>query len=67
MNDNIKISCKNIWKLYCENPEKFLAANDFNPSSNLIRSEKYIPAVRDANIDVMTGEILVIMLSLIHI
>jgi glycine betaine/proline transport system ATP-binding protein len=61
MNDNVKISCKNIWKLYGENPEKFLAANDFNPSSNLIRSEKYIPAVRDANIDVMTGEILVIM------
>jgi glycine betaine/proline transport system ATP-binding protein len=61
MNDNIKISCKNIWKLYGENPEKFLAANDFNPSTNLIKSEKYIPAVRDANIDVMTGEILVIM------
>ena len=61
MNDNIKISCKNIWKLYGENPEKFLAANDYNPSTNLIKSEKYIPAVRDANIDVMTGEILVIM------
>ena len=61
MNDNVKISCKNIWKLYGENPEKFLAANDYNPSTNLIKSEKYIPAVRDANIDVMTGEILVIM------
>ena len=61
MNDNVKISCKNIWKLYGENPEKFLAANDFNPSSNLIKSEKYIPAVCDANIEVMTGEILVIM------
>ena len=61
MNDNIKISCKNIWKIYGENPEKFLAANDYNPSTNLIKSEKYIPAVRDANIDVMTGEILVIM------
>ena len=61
MNDNIKISCKNIWKLYGENPEKFLAVNDYNPSTNLIKSEKYIPAVRDANIDVMTGEILVIM------
>ena len=61
MNDNVKISCKNIWKLYGENPKKFLAANDFNPSTNLIKSEKYIPAVRDANINVMTGEILVIM------
>ena len=61
MNDNIKISCKNIWKLYGENPEKFLATNNFNPSTDLIKSEKYIPAVRDANIDVMTGEILVIM------
>ena len=61
MNDNVKISCKNIWKLYGENPEKFLATNNFNPSTDLIKSEKYIPAVRDANIDVMTGEILVIM------
>ena len=61
MNDNIKISCKNIWKLYGESPEKFLATNNFNPSADLIKSEKYIPAVRDANIDVMTGEILVIM------
>ncbi len=61
MSENVKISCKNIWKLYGDNPQKFL--NDFNnnPSTEEIKKNNYIPAVRDASIDVKTGEILVIM------
>ena len=61
MTDEIKISCRNIWKLYGENPEKFLNVNNNNPSIEQIKKENYIPAVRDANIDVKTSEILVIM------
>ena len=61
MNSEIKISCKNIWKLYGENPEKFLKNKNFNPTTNEIKNNNYIPAVRDASIDVHTGEILVIM------
>ena len=61
MNDEIKISCRNIWKLYGENPEKFLNVNNNNPTIEQIKKENYIPAVRDATIDVKTGEILVIM------
>ena len=61
MDDQIKISCSNIWKLYGENPEKFLKKNNNNPSTEQLKSNKYIPAVRDASIDVKTGEILVIM------
>ena len=61
MDDQIKISCSNIWKLYGENPEKFLKENNNNPSTEQLKSNKYIPAVRDASIDVKTGEILVIM------
>ena len=61
MSDEIKISCRNIWKLYGENPEKFLNVNNNNPSIEQIKKENYIPAVRDATIDVKTSEILVIM------
>tara|TARA_A100001011_G_scaffold185872_1_gene194559 strand:+ start:1240 stop:2259 length:1020 start_codon:yes stop_codon:yes gene_type:complete len=61
MSDSIKISCKNIWKLYGDQPEKFLKNYNNNPSTEDIKKNKFIPAVRDANIDVITGEILVIM------
>ena len=61
MTNEIKISCKNIWKLYGENPEKFLKNKNFNPTTDEIKKNNYIPAVRDASIDVHTGEILVIM------
>ena len=61
MNNQIKISCSNIWKLYGENPEKFLKENKNKPTTEQLKLNKYIPAVRDASIDVKTGEILVIM------
>ena len=61
MSENIKISCRNIWKLYGKNPKKFLAENNHDPSTEQITSNNYIPAVRNATIDVKTGEILVIM------
>ena len=61
MNKEAKISCKNIWKLYGEAPEKFLKNTNNNPTTEEIKKNNYIPAVRDASIDVNTGEILVIM------
>ena len=61
MNKETKISCKNIWKLYGEAPEKFLKNTNNNPTTEEIKKNNYIPAVRDASIDVNTGEILVIM------
>ena len=61
MNNQIKISCSNIWKLYGENPEKFLKETKNKPTTEQLKLNKYIPAVRDASIDVKTGEILVIM------
>ena len=61
MNNQIKISCSNIWKLYGENPEKFLKETKNNPTTEQLKLNKYIPAVRDASIDVKSGEILVIM------
>ncbi len=61
MKNEIKISCKNIWKLYGENPQRFLKTKNNNPSTDDLKNNNYIPAVRDASIDVLTGEILVIM------
>ena len=61
MNKEKKISCKNIWKLYGETPEKFLKNTNNSPTTEEIKQNNYIPAVRDASIDVNTGEILVIM------
>jgi len=56
-----KISCRNVWKLYGADPAGFLAAHNYQPDLETIRSNGYISAVRDATIDVHTGEILVIM------
>jgi|TARA_A100001011_G_scaffold41710_2_gene39320 glycine betaine/proline transport system ATP-binding protein len=61
MKSEIKISCRNIWKLYGENPKRFLKTKNNNPSTDDLKNNNYIPAVRDASIDVLTGEILVIM------
>ena len=61
MKNEAKISCKNIWKLYGEAPDKFLKNTNNNPTTEEIKKNNYIPAVRDASIDVNTGEILVIM------
>ncbi len=54
------INCQNVWKLYGNNPEKFINSDEDKSLEN-IKKNNFIPAVRDANIDVYKGEILVIM------
>ncbi len=56
-----KISCRNVWKLFGSDPEKFLAAHEGVPDTEAITASGYIPAVRDATVDVHEGEILVLM------
>ncbi|MEC9395235.1 MAG: glycine betaine/L-proline ABC transporter ATP-binding protein [Actinomycetota bacterium] len=56
-----KIVCRNVWKLYGPDPEKFLAAHDGNPSTEAVKESGYIPAVRDASLEVHEGEIVVLM------
>jgi glycine betaine/proline transport system ATP-binding protein len=56
-----KIVCRNVWKLYGTAPEKFLAAHDGNPSVQAVKEAGYIPAVRDASLEVYEGEIVVLM------
>ena len=47
MKNEAKISCKNIWKLYGEAPEKFLKNTNNNPTTEEIKKNNYIPAVRE--------------------
>ena len=39
MSKSVKISCKNIWKLYGDQPERFLKENNNNPSTEEIKKK----------------------------
>ena len=54
------ISCKNVWKLFGDKPEAYLAKAQ-GKSFSEIRADGYIAAVRNVNVDVAKGELLVIM------
>ncbi len=56
-----KIACRNVWKLYGPDPEKFLATHGGDPDLATIKEHGYIPAVRQASLEVHEGEIVVIM------
>ncbi|MGI9419245.1 MAG: ATP-binding cassette domain-containing protein, partial [Geminicoccaceae bacterium] len=55
------ISCRHVWKLFGADPEGFLKRHGGNPSAEAVAESEYIAAVRDANLEVNRGEILVIM------
>ena len=61
MNDKVKLSCKDVTKLYGDHPEQFLKNHNYAPNDEAIRKGGYIPAVRHATFDVSEGEILVVM------
>ena len=56
-----KISCRHVWKVFGPHPEKFFRAHGGAPGADAFAGSGYIPAVRDASLDVFPGEILVIM------
>ena len=56
-----KISCRHVWKIFGPNPERFFRTHNGDPDSEAFSGSGYIPAVRDATLDVYPGEILVIM------
>lgn len=56
-----KIACRNVWKLYGSHPAKFIAAHGGAPDTEALKTGGYIPAVRDATVEVYEGEILVLM------
>ena len=56
-----KISCRGVWKIFGPHPERFFHAHGGAPDLDAFAGSGYIPAVRDATLDVFPGEILVIM------
>ncbi|WP_299288719.1 glycine betaine/L-proline ABC transporter ATP-binding protein [uncultured Tateyamaria sp.] len=55
------ISCKNAWKIFGADPEKYLRSMPAGHSFDDIRADGYIAGVKDVSIDVTRGEMLVIM------
>lgn len=55
------ISCRHVWKLFGADPEGLLKRHGGHPGPKAIAESDHIAAVRDANLDVGAGEILVIM------
>ena len=55
------ISCRHVWKLFGADPAGLLSLHGGNPDPKAIAESNHIAAVRDANLDVQAGEILVIM------
>lgn len=55
-----KLICRNVWKLYGAGADGFLD-RVANPDINDVKKAGLIPAVRDANIEILDGEIFVIM------
>lgn len=60
-NDAPVISCSNVWKVFGQNPEKYLRSMPEGRSFDDIRSDGYIAGVRDVSLEVNKGEMLVIM------
>ena len=59
--DKPVISAKNVWKLFGLNAEAYLAKMPADRDFDAIREDGYIAGVRDVSIEVMRGEMLVIM------
>lgn len=55
------IVCRDVWKIFGPDPARFLASHDGCPSVEALIESGHIAAVRNANLEVHPGEILVIM------
>ena len=55
------LTCSRVWKLFGPKPRSFMDRHGGAPGIASILEEGYIPAVRDASLEVNAGEILVIM------
>lgn len=56
-----KLRAANVWKLYGPSPDAFLAQHGGAPTNDDIVAAGYIPAVVDVSLDVVPGEILMVM------
>jgi len=61
MSTEIQIKCRNIWKLFGDNPKRFMKRHSGAPTPEQIAESGYIGAVQNVSFDVFKGEILIIM------
>ncbi|MGB7205138.1 MAG: ATP-binding cassette domain-containing protein [Anderseniella sp.] len=61
MSIDAQIKCRNIWKVFGDDPTGFMSRHNNNPSTEDMAREGYIGAVQDVSFDVHQGEILIIM------
>lgn len=61
MSDAPVIRCENVWKVFGNDPKRYLASMPEGRSFDNIRADGYIAGVRDVSIEVSRGEMLVIM------
>jgi glycine betaine/proline transport system ATP-binding protein len=57
----VKLACREVWKLFGQGAERFLAEQSSTPGLAEIQAAGLVGAVRKANIEVCEGEIFVIM------
>ncbi len=61
----VKLACRNVWKVFGPRPSFYFDSRGYtiepNELAERMRAERHIPAVVDANFEVATGEIFVIM------
>jgi len=55
------IACRNLWKLFGDNPEGWLERTGGTPTHEDVQSAGYVAAVRDVSLEIARGEMLVIM------
>ncbi|MDM7932266.1 betaine/proline/choline family ABC transporter ATP-binding protein [Tabrizicola sp.] len=56
----VKLACRHVWKIYGPHPQRLLAHGKV-PTLDEIRLSEHVGAVRDVSLDVVEGEIFVIM------
>jgi glycine betaine/proline transport system ATP-binding protein len=61
MSAEVKLACEGVWKLFGPEPERFLAGHGHRPTPEQLGAAGLIGAVRDASLEIRTGEIFVIM------
>src|SRR5689334_12152418 len=57
----VKLSCRNLWKVFGAGSEEFMRRNNGKASAQALGDARLIGAVREASIDVREGEIFVLM------
>jgi glycine betaine/proline transport system ATP-binding protein len=57
----VKLSCKNLWKVFGPGAAQCLRDHDGHPSAEALEGAHLIAAVRDASLEVREGEIFIVM------